>query len=833
METIKKVQSFKPQYTKEQLKELEAEFVTIDMVKYTVDSTIYGYDEFGNLLFYFVKNAFEENKYKDIEYIIDEASQYIISNNRGKASGVLNMDNKLWGKDLYKLKLEPNNIKNKYTFTGTNNGNSKRSFNLGNPVYSNVIGYYDKQEINFKKITKSTPKCRKTQYTNKNFSKYEKVIPYFEDISRNMEKYCPEEFKRQNDFIKKYNSRIGNSCFSTITINKNFKTAIHTDKGDYAKGIGVITTMGDYIGGEFVLVDYGIQFRLCPNDILFVNVHKHHGNLPFVNTRYSMVSYVREKIDKCPLKFDYKVVIPSYKRYEELKKRTLKYLENKIPNHLIYIFIVLEEYDKYNELEDLGYNVVVGELGISNQRTFISNYFPEGTPLISIDDDCEGLYELTDERKIQGKTYKGQQTKKIENLEDFILKTFEKMKEENLNNAGVYPVGNAYFMSNKVAFGLKYIAAGFRIFFNDRECEVCKFTVIEDYERSLNYYKKYGSCYRMEYIHHKCNSYTLKGGINASEVRNFETKDKQVKQFIEENKEYANYRLKKDWSDIAFKRLPRFTPTNHIICSLWIGTLGDMERISIKSYLAMGYEFNLYMYKSDWVNEKARDNLKIYSSKFKILPAEDIIPEEEIFYIENRICAFSDLWRFTLLKKRNVVWTDLDMVCVNPLPNTEYIISSEHTRQNGNLHDKKNSYKANIGVLKIPNNTDILRELIKFIKNSYEAKRIKKNGDCMDIFIRFCNMFQLYEYVSKPTDFCPISWTYYRQIYQSKEDYENEKIKYNIEKINFTDILEKSYCIHLWNNLRNKDIKNDKYKTINKESIYNHLRQMVDNKKIL
>jgi len=126
METIKKVQSFKPQYTKEQLKELEAEFVTIDMVKYTVDSTIYGYDEFGNLLFYFVKNAFEENKYKDIEYIIDEASQYIISNNRGKASGVLNMDNKLWGKDLYKLKLEPNNIKNKYTFTGTDNGNSKR-----------------------------------------------------------------------------------------------------------------------------------------------------------------------------------------------------------------------------------------------------------------------------------------------------------------------------------------------------------------------------------------------------------------------------------------------------------------------------------------------------------------------------------------------------------------------------------------------------------------------------------------------------------------------------------------------------------------------------------
>ena len=45
-------------YTDEQLKELEAEFVCGDMINEIINETSMGYDENGELLFYFIKNVF-------------------------------------------------------------------------------------------------------------------------------------------------------------------------------------------------------------------------------------------------------------------------------------------------------------------------------------------------------------------------------------------------------------------------------------------------------------------------------------------------------------------------------------------------------------------------------------------------------------------------------------------------------------------------------------------------------------------------------------------------------------------------------------------------------
>ena len=73
----------------------------------------------------------------------------------------------------------------------------------------------------------------------------------------------------------------------------------------------------------------------------------------------------------------YKIAIPSYDRAETLLKKTLNTLVN-IPNDLITIFVANEEqYEIYRQyIKD--YKIVIGKLGITNQRIFIKNYYKEG-----------------------------------------------------------------------------------------------------------------------------------------------------------------------------------------------------------------------------------------------------------------------------------------------------------------------------------------------------------------------------------------------------------------------------------------------------------------------
>jgi len=768
-------------YSDEELKTLEAEFVNADMIKQIITETSMGYDENGELLFYFVKNCLSEAK--ELESIIDDASTFTITTGRGTASGKLDMSNPLWAKALKNITLEDKNIHNKYTLNPA--GIGSRKYKMNNPTHSNLIGYYEKKLINYKSSIKQIPKCRLTQFSNRFFIRYKSLIPYFEKISEVMSECCKKQFKRQNEFVAKHRERIGESCFSTITINKNFRTACHIDKGDFKNGIGTITTMGDYSGGEFCLVDYKLGFDLQPNDILFVNVHKLHGNLPFKGTRYSLVSYVRENIVSCGLKYNYNIVIPSYGRSVEINKRTLKLLANhNISPERIYIFIVKEELEAYSYLKELGYNIVLGLKGVSVQRAFISHYFKENETLVWMDDDIENIYTKIDDKTLEP----------IDNLEQFFIDGFTELEKRNLNCYGIYPIKNPYFMKNKIVDGLQFIAGAFRMTFNKPIYETCiDYSLIEDYARSLNYYINDGSVLRNEGVCIKVNYMTLKGGINLNK------KDREAQKLIELNKikatlsgcdKYLKIVEKKKTSDIRFKKLKRFNPKQEIIASFWEGDITEKEIKCIQSWVKMGYKFQLYSYNElhneldgvVWINA---DNIveKSWMDKFPT------------------ICSFSDYFRYKLIFNDNVVWVDCDLFCLNPLPQRKYIISSEHMKRTGAFSSNK-YYKANIGCLKIPPRDLMIESIIEYVENNID--KIKENNDCMNIFEKYVEIFNYYEYVSLPMDFCPVSWAYAKELYDGT--YESCAIKYEIEKPSIDEIKKNSCAIHLWNNINKKTI---------------------------
>jgi hypothetical protein len=83
---------------------------------------------------------------------------------------------------------------------------------------------------------------------------------------------------------------------------------MHTDKGDDEEGFGnlVVLERGEYTGGETCFPQYGLGVDVREGDVLFMDVHEVHGNLPMKSVkpaegekeaiRLSVVCYLRKKI---------------------------------------------------------------------------------------------------------------------------------------------------------------------------------------------------------------------------------------------------------------------------------------------------------------------------------------------------------------------------------------------------------------------------------------------------------------------------------------------------------------------------------------------------------
>lgn len=64
------------------------------------------------------------------------------------------------------------------------------------------------------------------------------------------------------------------SSFSTVTILKNAPTSIHVDSKNAEAGLTVLTTAGEYTGGEFLFPQYGVSIPIQPGDVLIAATHR-------------------------------------------------------------------------------------------------------------------------------------------------------------------------------------------------------------------------------------------------------------------------------------------------------------------------------------------------------------------------------------------------------------------------------------------------------------------------------------------------------------------------------------------------------------------------------
>lgn len=198
---------------------------------------------------------------------------------------------------------------------------------VNNQVASNPIGFYESGK-NFADLP-----CRLTHFTRTNFEKYNDGLPFIQHIDKLFQKLIPEAHNKQlTRADTKPHLKIPKTAFSTVTINRNFRTAMHRDAGDFKDGFGNLTVIerGKYHGGYTIFPQYGVAIDLRNNDFVAMDVHQWHCNTPMYETeedkafndtldyafkdnpevgtvgiyekytRISFVCYLREKIADCP-----------------------------------------------------------------------------------------------------------------------------------------------------------------------------------------------------------------------------------------------------------------------------------------------------------------------------------------------------------------------------------------------------------------------------------------------------------------------------------------------------------------------------------------------------
>jgi hypothetical protein len=262
-------------------------------------------------------------------------------------------------------------------------------------------------------------------------------------------------------------------------------------------------------------------------------------------------------------------------------------------------------------------------------------------------------------------------------------------------------------------------------------------------------------------------------------------------------------------------------PSNRIVQGLWIGSrLSVMEQLSIRSFLAHGHDYHLYVY------EEVQDVPKGTTLK----DANEIFDKSRIFtyqsgFGKNSYAGFANMFRYKLLLLRGGWWMDSDVVCIRPLDSVaEQVLSSSNEINYG--------IAANNCVIKTPAKSLLARRLLSECEQLDPAKlQFGQTGPLL--LQRIVREEKLEKDIAAPEVFCPIGWrdinrmVYERRSFRIKETWRT--LKRRVRSITrpdmrFGTITPATRTIHLWNEVwRNSGI--DKNRTYAPSCLYEKLKR--------
>lgn len=179
-----------------------------------------------------------------------------------------------------------------------------RAVPKGHDVLSGVIGYYPR----YPRI----PFCRECSWNQHNPEKFKQLLPLFQRVNALHERYANESYNYQKSIVEGTSSDfvIPGTIYTTVTINKNFRTASHLDAKNLENGMAGMMLMrqGKYKGGLVVFPEWRIAAQMDTGDLIFFrNMIDYHGNTKIIPLskdyqRCTLVFYYRSEMVKCGTK---------------------------------------------------------------------------------------------------------------------------------------------------------------------------------------------------------------------------------------------------------------------------------------------------------------------------------------------------------------------------------------------------------------------------------------------------------------------------------------------------------------------------------------------------
>lgn len=216
-------------------------------------------------------------------------------------------------------------------------------------------------------------------------------------------------------------------------------------------------------------------------------------------------------------KSDWVIAIPSYKRAETLRDKTMVVLkEHRIPAHKIHVFVATkEERDIYRATLAPGSygHIHVAIPGMAAVRNYITAFFPIGKHVFNMDDDIRGFLEWSPTA--------GRNEKPLGDLGAAITKGFAEAQRTGFRLFGFYPVANGFFMKGgPPSTELRYIIGSAWGIINPGKVLTVTIDDKEDYLRSVIMYVLDGGVLRFNNIAIESAYYKEAGGMQETRTMN-------------------------------------------------------------------------------------------------------------------------------------------------------------------------------------------------------------------------------------------------------------------------------------------------------------------------
>jgi len=222
------------------------------------------------------------------------------------------------------------------------------------------------------------------------------------------------------------------------------------------------------------------------------------------------------------MQIPYTIVIPSYQRPAILRDRTLAMCDRYgVPKEQIILFLATDDPRllEYKTLFADVYRIVEGPVGLCNMRNFITDYFPERSRLLSMDDDLEGIFELNEDPSHPIESCKRYPLKELTSLKfhKWILDAWSKLGDGG-GMFGIYPVKNGFFMKDLPALDEAKVRFCVGAFWGAVNSKSIRITMDEkeDFERTLKFAAGGHLVHRWNHVTLKTKFYKNQGGMQAA-----------------------------------------------------------------------------------------------------------------------------------------------------------------------------------------------------------------------------------------------------------------------------------------------------------------------------